>query len=292
MRCFSIVPNAAAGLTVFAYRCSCLANTPCTTISQTSTDHSDHHTKPRSNYAPFFTWLDDACGSNFHDRPRCTLLFVAAAFVYQAALLATAHLLLTCPLRALAAWVVLYLMVTPQQAAALFDALHVPEAVRWALGWLMDAYRRDACVTYAEPGRPGAFTPNASSADGAAQPYLFAVHPTGVLSRGALLTFAACGRDSPVVGLKRVRLAVGNTLFQLPIVLVREALLALGCVPASRALLKAELLAGTSIAITPGGFREPTHTGQYQLLIKERRRGFVSLALETGAALVPVSVDF
>jgi hypothetical protein len=84
---------------------------------------------------------------------------------------------------------------------------------------------------------------------------------TGVLSRGAVLTFAARGWHSPVSGLARVRLAVGNVLFQLPIIFSRELLLVIGCVPAGKDSLQRQLQAGTSIAITPGGFREPTHTG-------------------------------
>lgn len=117
--------------------------------------------------------------------------------------------------------------------------------------------------------------------------YVRAVPHAGVLSRGALLTFAARGWTSPVSGLARVRLAVGSALFRLPIPFSREALLALGCVPADKAVLQQQLRAGTSVAITPGGWREPTHTCAYDLLLKGRT-GFVQLALDTGSQLVPV----
>lgn len=84
--------------------------------------------------------------------------------------------------------------------------------------------------------------------------------PAGILSRSALLTFAARGWSSPVSAIARVRFAVGSTLLRLPIPFSRELLLALGCVPADRAYLRQLLLSGTSIALTPGGWREPTHT--------------------------------
>jgi len=109
----------------------------------------------------------------------------------------------------------------------------------------------------------------------------------GVLSRSALLTFAARGWASPVSGWPRVRLAVGSALLRLPIAFSRELLLALGCVPADKATLKQHLQSCTSVALAPGGWSEPAHTGGYELLLKSRS-GFVSLALETGAALVPV----
>lgn len=87
--------------------------------------------------------------------------------------------------------------------------------------------------------------------------------------------------------LGRMRMGVGSILLRLPIPLSREGLLALGCVPADRQVLRQHLLSGTSIALTPGGWKEPTHTGSYQLLLQQRY-GFVALALETGAKLVPV----
>lgn len=80
---------------------------------------------------------------------------------------------------------------------------------------------------------------------------------------------------------------MSRTLLHLPIPFSREVLLACGCVPADRAALKQHLLSGTSVALTPGGWSEATHTGGYDLLLKDRT-GFVKLALETRAALVPV----
>lgn len=109
----------------------------------------------------------------------------------------------------------------------------------------------------------------------------------GVLSRSALLTFAARGWQGPVSSLPRVRLAISSWLLQLPIPLSREVLLAIGCVPADKATLKQQLLCGTSIAVSPGGCTEPTQTGKYDLLLRQRT-GFVALARETKAVLVPV----
>lgn len=54
-----------------------------------------------------------------------------------------------------------------------------------------------------------------------------------------------------------------------------------------RDTIRSALQSGCSVAITPGGWREGRFHGSYQLLLKERR-GFVQLAQETGAALVPV----
>jgi hypothetical protein len=54
-----------------------------------------------------------------------------------------------------------------------------------------------------------------------------------------------------------------------------------------RDTIRSALRSGCSVAITPGGWREGRFHGSYQLLLKERR-GFVQLAQETEAALVPV----
>ena len=43
----------------------------------------------------------------------------------------------------------------------------------------------------------------------------------------------------------------------------------------------------TSVAITPDGFRQGHYMGQYSLVLR-KRQGFVRLAHDTGALLVPV----
>lgn len=116
---------------------------------------------------------------------------------------------------------------------------------------------------------------------------LFCSSFAGILSRGALLTFAVRGWKSPVSTLSRVRLAVSSKLLRLPIPFSRELLLACGCIPADKSTLVKHLTSGSSIAVAPGGWTEPTHTGSYDVLLKSRF-GFVRLAIETGAALVPV----
>jgi len=120
--------------------------------------------------------------------------------------------------------------------------------------------RTDQVITYEPAGMPGSFdlaiaeplsdTAAAAAAGGPdSKPerdqqqrqaaaagkdpvYIFACHPTGLLSRGAFCTFAARGQHSPVSGLRRVRLAIGSQLLRVPMALGREFLLAAGCVPA------------------------------------------------------------
>jgi 1-acyl-sn-glycerol-3-phosphate acyltransferase len=82
-------------------------------------------------------------------------------------------------------------------------------------------------------------------------------------------------------------MAIGSQLLRVPMMLIREALLAMGCCPADANTLRRELLAGTSIAITPGGWKESRHLCSYNLIL-QKRLGFVALAVETGAQLVPV----
>jgi 1-acyl-sn-glycerol-3-phosphate acyltransferase len=111
-----------------------------------------------------------------------------------------------------------------------------------------------------------------------------------MISRSAFCTFAARGWCSPVSLLRQVRLAVGSQLFAMPIPLLREFLLACGCIPADRASMLNALHAGRSLAVTPGGWREGQFFGSYKLVLKQRR-GFVQLAQlaqQSGALLVPV----
>jgi 1-acyl-sn-glycerol-3-phosphate acyltransferase len=90
-----------------------------------------------------------------------------------------------------------------------------------------------------------------------------------------------------VASLRQVRLAVGSQLFAMPIPLLRDFLLACGCIPADRASMLRALSAGRSFAVTPGGWREGQFFGSYKLVVKQRR-GFVQLAQQSGAMLVPV----
>lgn len=47
------------------------------------------------------------------------------------------------------------------------------------------------------------------------------------------------------------------------------------------------LQAGTSVAVTPGGWHEAQYSNTYNLVL-QKRRGFVRIAADSGAALVPV----
>jgi hypothetical protein len=161
-------------------------------------------------------------------------------------------------------------------------------------------------VTYAEPGAPGAFPAlpeqhrqqeleqktiqqhDSCGLGKQQQPlYVFGCHPTGLFSRAAFLTFAARGLASPVSGLKGVRLAVDSLLMRLPIPFMREFLLLVGCCPADKATLLRQLQQGHSVAITPGGWRDSRYLATDQICL-HKRKGFVNLAVETGAQLVPV----
>lgn len=80
----------------------------------------------------------------------------------------------------------------------------------------------------------------------AKRPFIFGYHPQGYLARGAVHTFAAVGRGSPVAGLPGVKLAVGSGLLRVP--LLQQVLLLIGCTEASydnlRALLTSDQVGG------------------------------------------------
>lgn len=280
----------------------------------------------RRNFAYFFTFWDERYGTSQKANKPSTLLFLATQGAYHAIMLAAHYLEVHYFSTYFTAWLLAYVLIPPGAASALAEYVGLPEATRSLCGWFMDAFRRDSYVTYAPEGAPGAFkpipatgattliTPGVGAADSRcddttsdtdqhsaahvsnqrsaagqskAPVYLFACHPTGLLSRGAFLTFGARGWASPVWHLPRVRMAVANLLLQFPLPFSREFLLACGCIPAEWTALKKALQGGTSVAITPGGWAESRYTQSYKLVLK-RRRGFVALAAETGAALVPV----
>jgi hypothetical protein len=73
------------------------------------------------------------------------------------------------------------------------------------------------------------------------------------------------------------------------VLLYREWMLAMGFVSANKATLKNKLLEGDSIVLVPGGAVEALYaqSNPTVTLSLARRRGFIRLAQETGAALVP-----
>lgn len=120
--------------------------------------------------------------------------------------------------------------------------------------------------------------------------YIFGYHPHGIISVGALCNFAteATGFAElfPGIDLRLLTLAMN---FRVP--LLREYLLGLGVNDVSSTSCRRNLGRGpgASIMIVVGGARESLETKQgHADLVLEHRKGFVKMALKTGASLVPV----
>ncbi|KAI9322117.1 diacylglycerol acyltransferase type 2A [Dichotomocladium elegans] len=120
--------------------------------------------------------------------------------------------------------------------------------------------------------------------------YVFGYHPHGIISVGAIATFASEGngfsRNFPGIVPSLLTLA-GN--FRLP--LHRDYILALGMCDVSKKSCKAVLSSGPgrSIAIVIGGASESLNAkpGVMDLTLK-KRLGFCKIAIEARACLVPV----
>jgi hypothetical protein len=120
--------------------------------------------------------------------------------------------------------------------------------------------------------------------------YLFGYHPHGVIGVGALMTFAteATGFYEAFPGLD-LRLLTLSVNFKFPF--TREVLMALGINSVTKASVMTNLTRapGASVAIVIGGAAEAldARPGSATLTLA-RRKGFVKMALRTGASLVPV----
>lgn len=119
--------------------------------------------------------------------------------------------------------------------------------------------------------------------------YLFGYHPHGIIAMGALAAIgtdgAAWSRKFP--GIPTRLLTVANN-FYLPI--HREYLLSVGIGSVSKESCLNFLRNNQPICIVLGGARESLlgKPGGDMSLVLNRRRGFVKVALATGASLVPV----
>lgn len=122
------------------------------------------------------------------------------------------------------------------------------------------------------------------------RPYIFGYHPHGIISMGALATFAteATGFASAFPGIRPHLLTLASN-FRIP--LYRDIILSLGICSVSRNSC-ANILRkgnGSAICIVVGGAAESlsAHPGTADLTLR-RRLGFIKLALQYGADLVPV----
>ncbi|KAI9032956.1 diacylglycerol acyltransferase-domain-containing protein [Hyaloraphidium curvatum] len=164
----------------------------------------------------------------------------------------------------------------------------------WAATGLVDTFRRTV-------SDGGPFTqyfdfrvlmddPAASTSIEPGRSYIFGYSPHGIHGFGTFLFF---DRTSPFYGthpfLRNRMVGLGaGVLFYVP--LVREFFLALGWRDASRAVCERALAEGNSLYIIVGGEAEALLSAPGTddvVLAGRKRRGFVRLALESGAQLVP-----
>lgn len=126
--------------------------------------------------------------------------------------------------------------------------------------------------------------------------YVFGYHPHGIISHGAFIAFA-----TEALGFSRLFPGITNSLltldpnFRLPF--YREYILSFGVASVSRESCKNILTKGghdglgmgRALTIVVGGARESLYAepGTMRLILKQRR-GFIKLAVQTGADLVPV----
>lgn len=122
--------------------------------------------------------------------------------------------------------------------------------------------------------------------------YIFGSHPHGVLGFGSFIPFAtdACGFAELFPGVT-MHLLTLTTNFYIPFYNLYLAALGVGDASKQSCLNILRSGPGQSIGLVLGGAAEAldAHPGTYDLTLK-RRKGFVKMALRTGASLVPVFV--
>eukprot|EP00756_Hemistasia_phaeocysticola_P022067 Hpha_TRINITY_DN15810_c2_g5::TRINITY_DN15810_c2_g5_i1::g.191357::m.191357/K14457/MOGAT2, MGAT2; 2-acylglycerol O-acyltransferase 2 len=118
------------------------------------------------------------------------------------------------------------------------------------------------------------------------QQYIIGMHPHGVLPFGGMINMVSEATDSdPLPGIK-IRTLAASFCFYVP--LYRDLILSGGVIDAARYNAQKALKSSFSILLYPGGATEALYAGPGKnIVVIRKRRGFVKLALETGASLVP-----
>jgi len=120
--------------------------------------------------------------------------------------------------------------------------------------------------------------------------YLFCYHPHGVQSAGAM----SCASDANMWDtiFPGISLSVQTLAMNFKIPLTRELLIMMGFGNASKASLQNALdkkIPGSSALLVTGGAKEAMYAHpHFSKLVLKQRKGFVKIALRTGASLVPV----
>merc|ERR1719247_2582537 len=118
-------------------------------------------------------------------------------------------------------------------------------------------------------------------------PYLFCNHPHGIIGVGTSGVFGTAAYQAACPGLEPLHLLGLHRLFQVPF--FREWVLLHGHASADKSAMLRLLGRGHHLALNIGGAREAldARPGTLRLVLK-KRQGFVRIALQAGAALVPV----
>lgn len=118
------------------------------------------------------------------------------------------------------------------------------------------------------------------------RPYIVGYEPHSVLPQG-LCAFCEYAVVAPPPGIAGTRILVSSAGFLAPV--MRHLWWWLGCRPVSRSEVKRLLSSGQTVALCPGGVRECLYMQPgSEVAYLRKRYGFVRMALEHGAPLVPV----
>lgn len=121
------------------------------------------------------------------------------------------------------------------------------------------------------------------------QRYIFCHHPHGIFGYSNLAISTNTLGFRELTGLKEVRFCMADVLTYLPI--IREYFIFQGCTTASKSVIQKVLRGGEDIGLIVGGSAEVllNQRGRERLYL-QKRKGFIKLAMEEGAHLVPMYV--